>query len=100
MEEKKIKTNSNEETNTSWQPTFKWLAKVSGVIFIFLVLVFVIFNIWLSPYMREINPALTPWLDKPQTLRYILGSIIFIAIAFLILKELKKYLKNKKNNEN
>jgi hypothetical protein len=52
-----------------WKPDWKWHAKALGIIFVFLCIVFVALNAFLSrvpePYrMRDVPQDVTPWLKK------------------------------------
>ncbi|MCL2390920.1 MAG: hypothetical protein FWD54_06825 [Endomicrobia bacterium] len=47
-----------------WQPTYKWFAKTSAIIFVALLIIFFALNILFKPYMRKISSEITPWLCK------------------------------------
>ncbi|MDR2616678.1 MAG: hypothetical protein LBC22_02550 [Endomicrobium sp.] len=49
-----------------WKPTYSWYGKVFGTVFILLGISFFVLNIVLKPYMRKINPELTPWLNNKK----------------------------------
>jgi drug/metabolite transporter (DMT)-like permease len=52
----------HKENDFLWKPTYEWYLKTAGIILVVLAVIFFVFNIILQPYMREINPVLTPWL--------------------------------------
>jgi hypothetical protein len=60
------KTNRGCAEPDFWRPTYKWYAKVFGIIFGVLIAAFFILNILLKPYMRVIDPDITPWLHSEQ----------------------------------
>ena len=47
-----------------WRPTYKWFAITAGAILMLLTASFFILNIVLKPHMREMPPAITPWLNN------------------------------------
>lgn len=47
-----------------WSPTWAWHAKTLGVIYVCLIVVFFALNWLLKPYLRDIPPEVTPWLQK------------------------------------
>ncbi|MDR1523505.1 MAG: hypothetical protein LBS29_06130 [Endomicrobium sp.] len=49
-----------------WKPTYSWYIKVFLTVFVLLLISFFVLNIVLKPYMRKINPELTPWLNNKQ----------------------------------
>jgi hypothetical protein len=57
---------SGGETLQPWHPTYLWLAKTAGIIFVSLIILFFALNLWLKPYMRQIPPEITPWLEKGE----------------------------------
>lgn len=59
-----LNKNGSGEGNTPWKPTYKWMGITAGVIFAVLVLAFFVLNIVLKPYMRQLPPEITPWLEK------------------------------------
>ncbi|MDR0618218.1 MAG: hypothetical protein LBG23_05645 [Endomicrobium sp.] len=52
--------------NLIWKPTYSWYGKVFVIIFVLLIVLFFVLNIVFKPYMRKINPELTPWLNNTQ----------------------------------
>ncbi|MDR2860278.1 MAG: hypothetical protein LBV66_00400 [Elusimicrobiota bacterium] len=69
-----ILTGSSMQDNESpWVPTYKWFGKVMGAILLFLVVVFILGNIILKPYMIESPMEITPWLDSSKPKTSILG---------------------------
>jgi hypothetical protein len=60
---KNLKKNSKVQV---WKPTYSWYLRVFVIVFGLLLILFFILNIVLKPYMREINPELTPWLNNKQ----------------------------------
>ncbi|MDR3253550.1 MAG: hypothetical protein LBT07_01120 [Endomicrobium sp.] len=59
-----IVESKDDENNILWKPTYKWYAKTAGIVLGVLVVVFFVLNIVLKPYMRDIDPDITPWLNK------------------------------------
>ena len=51
-----------ENSRPLWKPTYKWLAKTGGIILGIVIVLFFVFNIVLSPYMRKMPADVTPWL--------------------------------------
>ena len=47
-----------------WQPTWKWHFRVLAVIYGGLIVLFILLNIILKPYMRKIPVQITPWLEE------------------------------------
>ena len=61
-----IKPNNPNDENSPWKPTYKWMGITTGIILTILIIMFFVLNILLKPYMREIPPEITPWLDKSK----------------------------------
>jgi hypothetical protein len=47
-----------------WRPSYLWYFKTSVVVLGVLAVIFFTLNIVLKPYMRQINPELTPWIKS------------------------------------
>jgi hypothetical protein len=62
--EKVLADNKEKMIDSVWNPTYGWYIKTTGVVLIFLVIIFFVLNMWLKPYMREIPHEIAPWLDN------------------------------------
>lgn len=49
-----------------WKPDIKWYIKVLLIIYLFLIVLFLLLNHFLKPYMRKLPPEITPWLQKNE----------------------------------
>ena len=47
-----------------WSPTWKWHAKTLGIIYVILTVVYFALSSFLKPYLRQIPPEVTPWLQS------------------------------------
>ncbi|MDR2437581.1 MAG: hypothetical protein LBD17_05925 [Endomicrobium sp.] len=47
-----------------WNPSCSWYFKTFAIVIGVLIVLFFILNIALKPYMRQINPELTPWIKS------------------------------------
>ncbi len=47
-----------------WKPSLAWHLKVIAIIYICLILIFFLLNYLLKPFMRQLPPEITPWLQK------------------------------------
>jgi len=67
QENKNTVQNENEQEAILWKPTYKWLAKVAGIIVVCIIVLFFALNVILRPYMRKIPIEITPWLNHGNT---------------------------------
>ncbi|MDR3306825.1 MAG: hypothetical protein LBS61_04070 [Endomicrobium sp.] len=51
------------EKDVLWKPSYEWYLKIFAIVLGTLTVLFFTLNIVLKPYMRQINPELTPWLN-------------------------------------
>ncbi|MDR2251553.1 MAG: hypothetical protein LBD98_01765 [Endomicrobium sp.] len=51
------------EKDVLWKPSYEWYLKTFVIVLGTLTFLFFTLNIVLKPYMREICPELTPWLN-------------------------------------
>ncbi|MDR3113420.1 MAG: hypothetical protein LBU09_03500 [Endomicrobium sp.] len=63
-EDKKKNIRTEAKVPAPWSPTYKWFAKTAGIIFAALIVIFFALNMLLKPYMRQIPPEITPWLER------------------------------------
>jgi hypothetical protein len=61
---KNIQSKSEDKIAAPWAPTYKWFAKTAGIILAALIVIFFTLNIILKPYMRQLPPEITPWLNS------------------------------------
>ena len=47
-----------------WRPTWNWHLRTLGIIYGILIVLFLLLNIVLKPYIRKIPEDITPWLKK------------------------------------
>ncbi|MDR1951913.1 MAG: hypothetical protein LBQ37_00160 [Elusimicrobiota bacterium] len=76
IKDKTIKTKNSEISNdlTPWRPTYKQFGLAMGAVLVFLIIVFIVGNIILSPYrIKEVDKRITPWLDNSKPKTSILG---------------------------
>jgi DNA-directed RNA polymerase subunit RPC12/RpoP len=45
-----------------WKPDWKWHLKALAIIYVSLILIFFLVNMWLGPYLRKMPKDVTPWL--------------------------------------
>lgn len=50
-----------------WKPTLKWHLKVLAIIYVCLIIIFLLLNHMLKPFMRKLPAEITPWLQNEQT---------------------------------
>jgi len=46
-----------------WQPTWAWHARTLLIIYACVIVAFFLTKIWLKPYVRDLPPEITPWLQ-------------------------------------
>ena len=51
-----------------WEPTWQWHTKTLGIIYLSLIAVFFLLNMFLKPYLRNIPLEVTPWLKSAQAM--------------------------------
>ncbi|MDR0398899.1 hypothetical protein [Candidatus Endomicrobiellum devescovinae] len=51
------------EKDVLWKPSYEWYLKTFAIVIGFLTVIFFTLNIVLKPYMRQISPEITPWLN-------------------------------------
>jgi hypothetical protein len=56
-------TEVKREKDVSWKPSYEWYLKAFAIVLGVLTVLFFTLNIVLKPYMRQINPEITPWLN-------------------------------------